>query len=106
MSGEYEETDYMFVAYSVIEEDNIMTRSQSGGVEMIVMLIAHLDKISAKVYVDNGTGNNRKVLHLNSSACFLEIRYAVIGLHEIYGNYVSAFFRQGKKFSRGSHARM
>ena len=83
LSSEYEEVDYMFVAYSVIEEGNIMIRSPSGDVDIIVMLIANLDKISATVYVDNGTGNNRKVLHLNSCTLSSEIRDAVIGLHAI-----------------------
>ena len=64
------------------------------------MLIAHLDKISATVYVDNGTGNNRKVLQLNSSTRFLEIRYAVIGLQEISGN-CPPFSVKGKNFPAG-----
>ena len=88
----------MFIAYSVIESGNIVIRSPSGDTDIIVMLIGHLDRISATVYLDNGTGNNRRVLNISSCTISLEIRNAVIGLHAISGNdYVSAFFRKGKK---------
>ena len=44
------------------------------------------------------TGNNRRVLNISSCVISPEIRNAIIGLHAISGNdYVSAFFRKGKK---------
>ena len=72
-------------------------RSPSGDIDIIVMLIGHLDIISATLYLDNETGNSRRILNLCSCTISLEIRNAVIGLHAISGNdYVSAFLRVKK----------
>ena len=98
LANEYEEADYMFVAYPVIEEGNIMIRSPSGDVDIIAMLVGHMDKISATVYIDNGTGKSRKVFKLISCTLSPENAILLWGCMLIPGNnYVSGFFRKGKK---------
>ena len=90
-ANEYEEADYMFVPYPVIEEGKIMIRSPTGVVNIIGMLVGHMDK-------NNVTGKSREVFKLNSCTLSPEQRDAVMGVHAFSGNvYVSGFFRKGKK---------
>ena len=48
--------------YEEAEEESIKIRSLSGDVDKVDMLISISSKISATVYVNNGSENNRKVL--------------------------------------------
>ena len=78
--------------------DKFLTNGGNRDLNITVMVIARMHKISATVYVEYGTENNRKVLHLNSCTLSVEIRYALIGLHAISGkDYVPPFFLKGNK---------
>ena len=51
-----------------------------------------------KVLIDNGTGKHRKIIDATSSTLDAEEKKALVGLHVFSGNdYVSSFFRKGKK---------
>ena len=90
------EADYMFALYSRMEED-ILIRSRSGDIDIIVSLIGHQD-LPESLYVDNGTGSGRKLLQPSLCELNSEQREALIGYHAFTGNdYVASFFRKGKK---------
>ena len=66
-----------------------------GGHPVVAMFVSNISPITGNVYIENGTRSARKV-----SNCELnpEQRRAVVGLHAISGNnYISSFFRKGKK---------
>ena len=74
-----------------------MIRSPSGDIDIISLFLYHDMYIDADVFIDNGTGNQRKVLGISSSDLSVDKRNAIIGLHSFSGNdYVSCFFRKGK----------
>ena len=51
-----------------------------------------------RIWIDYGTGDNRKVLKLNSIDMDEEKKLALLGFHAATGNdYVSSFFRRGKE---------
>ena len=53
--------------------------------------------INADIFVDNGTGAQRKTLDISACDPSVEQRKAILGLHSLSGNdYVSSFFRKGK----------
>ena len=72
-------------------------RSCSGDIDIPVILLAsHVPNL--QVFIDSGTGKNRKILDL--AACDLSVtqRKALLGLHAFSGNdYISSFFKKGKK---------
>ena len=54
--------------------------------------------LGVRVFLDSGVGENRKIVDLTSSTLSSIERRAVVGLHAFSGNdYVSAFFKKGKK---------
>lgn len=72
-------------------------RSCSGDIDIPVILLA-CQTPNLLVFIDSGTGKNRKILDL--AACDLSAiqREALLGLHAFSGNdYISSFFRKGKK---------
>ena len=80
--------------------DKFLSDGENEDLNIIVMFIVCMNKMSAAIYVNNRTENNIKVFHLNFCTLSLEICDAVIGLHAISGNdYVSFFFLKGKKIS-------
>ena len=51
----------------------------------------------ADIFIDNGTGAQRKTLDISSCELSVEQRKAILGLHSFSGNdYLSSFFRKGK----------
>ena len=96
LACQHMEADFMFALYSRMEE-NILIRSRSGDIDIIVSLIGHQD-LPESIYVDNGTGSGRKLLQPCMCELNSEEREALIGFHAFTGNdYVSSFFRKGKK---------
>jgi hypothetical protein len=100
-ASDHEEADTKLVvlahAANVPPGDTLMIRSPSGDIDILVLFMAH-DFGAAKVLIDNGTGKARKIIDVTSSTLDLEKRKALVGLHAFSGNdYVSSFFRKGKK---------
>ena len=96
---DHEEADSMLVAYAAkVLTGGVMVRSPSGDIDIIALLVYHSMNYETNVYVDNGTGTRRKILHIDSCGLPIEQRSAIIGIHSFSGNdYLSSFFRKGKK---------
>ena len=83
-------------AANVPSEESIMVRSPSDDIDILTLFVAH-DFRDTKVFTDNGTGKNRKIIEVTSSQLSAEEKKALIGVHAFSGNdYVSSFFRKGK----------
>ena len=88
----------MIVAYaSLVNSGGVMVRSPSGDIDIVTLLLYHAMSFDADMFIENGTGSQRKVLEINSCGLSDEQRSAIIGLHAFSGNdYLSSFFRKGK----------
>ena len=100
LNSDHEEADTKLVALvcaaNVPSEESIMVRSPSGDIDILTLFVAH-DFRDTKVFIDNGTGKNRKIVEVTSSQLSAEEKKAPIGVHAFSGNdYVSSFFRKGK----------
>ena len=100
-ASDHEEADTKLVA--LVESSNIasnysvMVRSPSGDTDILVLFLLHqFDGL--RVLIDNGTGKNRKILDMSTSSLSTVYRQELAGMHAFSGNdYVSCFFRKGKK---------
>ena len=73
-----------------------MVRSPSADINILTFFVSH-NFGDITIYIDNGTGKNRKIINVTSSELSAREKIALIGLHAFSGNdYVSAFFRKGK----------
>ena len=73
-----------------------MVRSPSGDIDILTLFVAH-DFRDTKVFIDNCTSKNRKIIEVTSSQLSAEEKKALLGVHAFSGNdYVSSFFRKGK----------
>jgi hypothetical protein len=79
------------------EETTCLLRSSSGDIDIPFILLAN-EKPNLHVFVDNGTGKSRKLLDLTACDLTTIQKQALLGVHAFTGNdYVSSFFRKGKK---------
>lgn len=92
------DTKVVLHALDALKTDgNVCIRSPSGDTDILVIAIG-LMPASSRVLVDSGNGDNRKKVWLDSIQISAEQQRALIGFHAFSGNdYVSAFFRKGKK---------
>ena len=100
LSCNHEEADTKLVALvcaaNVRQGDSIMVRSPSADIDILTLFVSH-NFGDITIYIDNGTGKNRKIINVTSSELSAREKIALIGLHTFSGNdYVSAFFRKGK----------
>ena len=96
LASTHVEADYMFPTYARLES-NALIRSRSGDIDIIASLVGQED-LPEKLFVDNGTGSGRKVIQPSLCELSSDERTALIGFHSFTGNdYVSSFFRKGKK---------
>ena len=105
LSSNHEEADTKVIALvksaNVDNEDSVMVRSSSGDIDILALFLSH-DFGNTVIYVDNGTGKERKILEVTSTKLSTEQRRALLGLHAFSGNgYASAFFRKGKVVAFG-----
>jgi len=78
-------------------DENVCIRSPSGDTDIIVIAAGVVEE-SARVLVDSGNGEKRRKLWLDAITLTENQRKALIGFHAFSGNdYISAFFRKGKK---------
>ena len=77
--------------------NNILIKSPSGDTDIVVLGISLFPE-NPKVFIDNGTGQSRKMLWLGGFELSNSRRNALIGFHAFTGNdYNASFFRKGKK---------
>ena len=95
---DHEEADTMLVAYAFqVGEDGILVRSPSGDIDIITLFVHHEMALDTDIFIDNGTGTQRKMLDISSCDLPIGQRKAILGLHSLSGNdYLSSFFRKGK----------
>ena len=96
LNSDPEEADTKLVALvcaaNVPSEESIMVRSPSGDIDILTLFVAH-DFRDTKVFIDNGTGKNQKIIEVTSSQLSAEEKKALIGVHAFSGNdHVSLFF--------------
>ena len=100
LSCNHEEADTNFVALvcaaNVRQGDSVMVQSPSADVDILTLFVSH-NFGDITIYIDNGTGKNRKIINVTFSELSAREKIALIGLHAFSRNdYVSAFFRKGK----------
>ena len=98
LSCDHEEADTMLVAYAYqVGGGGITIRSPSGDIDIIALFVYHGMFMDVEIFIDNGTGSQRKLLNISSCDLSITKRKAILGLHSISGNdYISSFFRKGK----------
>ena len=75
-----------------------VVRSNSGDIDIPIILLGLELERNVHVYIDNGTGKNRRVLALNKCDLNDQQRNASVGVHAFNGNdYIANFHRKGKK---------
>ena len=75
-----------------------VVRSCSADIDIPVILIGTLGTQDMPIYIDNGTGKYRRILHLNESDMTAKQQKALIGYHAFTGNdYVSSFLTETKR---------
>ena len=99
LSSNQEEADTKVLLHAkhVLHENidqNVVLRSPSGDIDINILCIAMFPLPAERIWVDYATGDNRKVLKLNTIDMDEEKRLALLGFHAATGNdYVSSFFR-------------
>ena len=100
LASDHEEADTKLIAYAYVASafsSGILVRSPSGDVDIAILLVCHHFR-GCKMYLDNGTSKNRCLYDLNDFSMPEKTRLALLGNHGLGGNdYVSCFFRKGKK---------
>ena len=103
LSSDQEEADtkvclHAMAALRTYPNKHVIIRSHSGDVDINILLTSLITDSADKVFVDVNTGKNRKVLQLSDIELSSDEKEALIGFHAFTGNdYVSSFFRKGKK---------
>ena len=79
------------------QKKNVIVRSPSGDVDITVIMISQLLSNADRVFLDYGTGVNRKGMWLSDVDMPESGRKCLIGFHGFTGNdYISSFFRKRK----------
>ena len=74
----------------------IKRQTDDADIDILVLVLLHFSS-DKTIIVDNGTGQSRKILNMNTSRLSQIERNALAGMHSFSGNdYVSSFFRKGK----------
>ena len=74
-----------------------VVRSCSGDIDIPVILLNTLVRESVDIFIDNGSGKHRKVLHLNLSELNEKQRNALDGFHTFSGNNCFKFLQKNLK---------
>ena len=99
----HEEADTKVIAHAIeylssINEKNVLIRSPSGDADIIVLCVSLWYTYKERVFIDNGTGESRKLIWLGGVNLSHEKCKALLGMHAFTGNdYVSSFFKKGKE---------
>ena len=112
LQSNQEEADTKVVlhALQILNETDlsVMLRSPSGDTDIFVILVGLVNENSHKkrVYYDYGNETSRKGTWLNDIVIEERYRETLLGFHAFTGNdYVSAFFRKGRKLCWNSMIR-
>ena len=79
-------------------DHKIVIRPPSGDIDINILFINIFYNNTVIIWIDYGTGDNRRTINLRSIDIDSDKRSALIGFHAGTGNdYVSSFFRRGKE---------
>ena len=80
------------------ETSVITLRSPSGDTDIVALTVTLLYEFQNIVLIDDGSGDNGKVMQLSNIDNEKHLVYALIGFHAFTGNdHISSFFRKGKE---------
>ena len=75
-----------------------VVRSSSGDIDIPIILLGMDLENNVQIFIDNGSGKNRKLLELNLCDLTDQQKKSLVGVHDFTGNdYVSTFLRKGKQ---------
>ena len=103
LTSNQEEADTKVILHShqilKCSETSVITlRSPSGDTDTVVLTVALLYEFRNRVLIDDGSGENRKVMRLSNIDIKIDLVDALIGFHVFTGNdYISSFLRKGKE---------
>ena len=73
-------------------------RSSSSDIDIPITLLGMDLENNVQIFIDNGSGKNRKLLELNLCDSTYQQKKSLVGTHGFTGNdYVSSFHCKGKK---------
>ena len=76
--------------------NHVCVLSTSGDIDIPIIMIGAFGKSETQIFIDNGTGKNRKTIRIDYSK--LSEKNALVAFHAMSGNdYVSRFMRKSKK---------
>ena len=79
------------------ETSVIIPSSPSGDTDIVVPTVALIYEFRNRVLIDDGFGDNKKVMRLSNKGTEKDLVDALIGFRAFTGNdYISSFFRKGK----------
>ena len=79
------------------ETSVIIPSSPSGDTDIVVPTVALIYEFRNRVLIDDGFGDNKKVMRLSNKGTEKDLVDALIGFHAFTGNdYISSIFRKGK----------
>ena len=77
---------------------SVILRSHSGDTDINVLLVGLLQEYADRIYLDYGSGKNRKGMWMDSITMSDSETSAIIAFHAFTGNdFTSSFFRKGNK---------
>ena len=82
-ASDHEEADTKLIA--LVSYNTVLVRSPSGDIDILVLFFPHQFE-NKRVLIDNGTGNNRKIIDMNSTTLTQLQRQALAGMHAFSGN--------------------
>ena len=102
LTSNQEEADTKIIlhCWDVLQNNTIQSvilRSHSGDTDITVLAVSLLHEYQEKVFLDYGSGKNRKGFWLSNIEMSISERKALLSFHALTGNdYISSFFRKGK----------
>ena len=104
LTSNQEEADTKLILHSIHvlnshREEKIVLRNPSGDTDILVLALGLIEESDfERVFYDSGSGKNRKQAWLKNFDLDPKHKKALVGFHAFTGNdYVSGFFRKGKK---------
>lgn len=95
--SDHEEADKKLVAYAKLEGGNVMVRSPSGDIDIILLFVYHFQNSAIKIYIDIGTGTQRKVLDISTCKLPAEQSNALLYMLSREMTTFQAFLEKGRK---------
>ena len=103
LKSNHEEADTKLIlhCYKILKSSEtsvVVLRSPSGDTDIVVLSVALLYGFCNRVIIDDGSGDNRKIMRTSSIDIEKDLAQTLGGFHAFTGSdYISSFFRKGKE---------